>query len=148
MGTRSHRGQLDAIAEMELWLGPSPYLPPAFASGEHARAAWIRHRDRMMEQRGGHGRRPVAWWAFEAPFEYPGYDRERSTLYAAGLLAEAEREELLRYWREQFDRAWSPNFFHCGGPGKILHGVAARREHYRWADIPPDLVETWSAEHQ
>jgi len=147
MGTRSHRGQLDAIAEMELRLGPSPYLPPSFDSSEHARAAWFRHREQLMEQRGRPGRRPVAWWAFEAPIGYPGYNRERSTLYGAGLLAEGEREELLRYWREQFDRAHDPNFFHCGGPGKILHGAAARREHYRWADIPPALVEAWSAEH-
>jgi len=147
-GSGSRRGWPSAAAEMELWLGPSPHLPPAFDSDEHARAAWIQHRDRMMEQHGSHGRRPLAWWAFEAgELRWPGRDRERSTLYGAGLLAEGEREELLRYWREQFDRAHDPNFFHCGGPGKILHGAAARREHYRWADIPPALVEAWSAEH-
>jgi hypothetical protein len=132
---------------MELWLGgPLPHLPPAFDSDEQRRAVWFRHRARMMEQHGSHGRRPVAWWAFEAPFEYPGRDRERSTLYGAGLLAEGEREELLRYWREQFARAHDPNFFYCGGPGKILHGAAARAGHYAWADIPPALVEAWSAE--
>jgi hypothetical protein len=149
MRTRPHRGQLDAIAEMELRLGPSPYLPSAFDSSEHARAAWFRHRDWLLEQHRNPGRRPVAWWAFEAgELRYPGRDRERSTLYEAGLLAEGEREELLRYWREQFDRARDPGFFHCSGPGRILHGAAACREHYRWADIPSALVEEWSAEHR
>jgi hypothetical protein len=145
-GSSSRRGWPDVAAAMELWLGPSPHLPPAFDSAEHARAAWSQHRDHMMEQHGSHGRRPVAWWAFEAPFEYPGRDLERSTLYAAGLLAEGEREELLAYWRAQFERARDPEFFHCEGAGRILHGAAARAAHYRWADIPPALVEAWSAE--
>jgi hypothetical protein len=142
-GSANRRGWPDVLAAMELWLGPSPHLPPAFVSAEHARAAWLQHRDRVMEQHGSHGRRPVAWWAFEAPFGYPGRDLERSTLYGAGLLAEAERSELMRYWRAQFDRARDPEFFHCEGAGRILHGEAARRAHYRWADIPIDLVEEW-----
>src|SRR5262249_11355994 len=125
------RGQLDGIAEMELWLGPSPYLPPAFDSDEQRRELWFRHREQLMEELGGRGRRPAARRRDEAgDLRYPGYDRERSTLYEAGLLAEAERAELLRYWREQFDRASAPDFFHCGGPGRILEGAAGRRAHY------------------
>jgi len=149
MRTRSHRERVSAAAEMELWLGPSPSLPPAFDSDEQRRETWFRHRDRLMEQHGSRGRRPVAWWRYEAgELRYPGYDRERSTLYAAGALAEAERAELLAYWRAQFDRASAPGFVHCEGPGKLLHGAAARREHFRWADIPRALVEAWSAERR
>jgi hypothetical protein len=115
---RPPRGQLTASQEQELWLGPSPHLGPLFSDAEHVRAAWFQHRARLLERHGAHGRRPMAWWAFEAPIEHPGRDRERSTLYQAGLLAEAERAELLRYWREQFDRAHDPNFFCCMGPGQ------------------------------
>jgi hypothetical protein len=144
---RTGRGQLGGLAEMELWLGPSPYLSPAFDSDEQRRESWFRHRNQLMEQFGSRGRRPVAWWRYEAgELCYPGYDRERSTLYEAGLLGEGERAELLAYWREQFDRAGAPGFFLCEGPGRFLHGDAARRAHCRWADIPPALVAAWSAE--
>jgi hypothetical protein len=148
MKTRSHRERLSAAAEMELWLGPSPYLPPAFDSDEQRRELWFRHREQLMEQFGSRGRRPRAWWRYEAgDLRHPGRDRERSTLYEANILAEAERAELLAYWREQFDRASAPDFFHCEGPGRFLHGAAARRAHCRWADIPHALVAAWSAEH-
>jgi len=102
-----------------------------------------------MEQHGSRGRRPWAWWRYEAgELRHPGYGRERSTLYEAGLLAEAELAELLAYWREQFDRACGPDFFHCEGPGIFLRGVAARRAHCRWADIPRALVAAWRAERR
>jgi hypothetical protein len=141
-----NRTGLTASQEQELWLGPSPYLGSFFSDAEHVRAAWFRHRARLLELFGGRGHRPAGWWTFEAPIEHPGYDRERSTLYEAGLLGEEERIELLAYWREQFDRAHGAGFFYCGGPGRILEGEAARRAHFAWADIPPALVAAWSAE--
>ena len=56
--------------------------------------AWARNRDRLLAGY-RHGRRPMAWWQFEAgDLRYPGYDREQSTLYRAGLLGEEERAEL------------------------------------------------------
>jgi hypothetical protein len=143
---RPPRGRLTASQEQELWLGPSPYWGSLFTDEEHVRAAWLQHRTRLLELFGSHGRRPLAWWSFEAPIKHPGYDRERSTLYEAGLLAEAERAELLRYWHGQFDRARAPDFFCCMAPGRILHGEAARRAHFEWADIPRPLVEAWNAE--
>jgi hypothetical protein len=96
---------------------------------------------------GSNGHRPLAWWRYEAPFPYPGYDSEQSTLYEADLLAETERAELVAFWREQFDRASDPNFFFTGR-GEILRGEAAHRAHCRWADIPPSLIEAWSAERE
>jgi len=91
----------------------------------------------------------MAWWEFEAgDLRYPGYDRERSFLFERGLFADAERAELVPHWREEFDRAHSPGFFHCAGPGKFLDGDAARRAHFAWADIPSSLVDAWTAERQ
>jgi hypothetical protein len=131
---------------MTLVYGPDPQWA-AFVSDEQCREVWLRHRGRLMEQFGSHGRRPMAWWRYEAgDLRYPGHDREQSTLYEAGLLAEAERAELLVHWREEFDRAHGPHFFHCAGPGRILHGAAARRQHFKWADIPRALVAAWHAE--
>jgi hypothetical protein len=28
----------------------------------------------------------MAWWAYNSPIAWPGYDRERSTLWRVGLL--------------------------------------------------------------
>jgi hypothetical protein len=137
---------LTAAQLQELWLGPNP-AGSFFRSEREARETWNRHRDFLMEQYGSHGRRPLAWWVFEAgDLRHPGYDLERSTLFQACLLTEAERAELLTYWREQFDRANAPDFSYRDGSGKLLEGEAARRAHYRGADIPPMLVAVWSAE--
>jgi hypothetical protein len=140
--------ELTPAQEQELWLGPNSYLGSQFNGAEHARAVWFRHRARLLRLFGSRGRRPLAWWVFEATIDHPGYARERSTLYEANMLAEAERAELLKYWREQFDRAHGPDFFACMGPGQILEGAAARRAHFEWADIPPALVEAWIRELQ
>ena len=47
------------------------------------------------------GRRPRAWWAFDRPpgLEFVNYDRQQSTLFDAGLLAEDERAALIKHWR-------------------------------------------------
>jgi hypothetical protein len=113
---------------------------------EH-RDAWVRNRDRLLPGY-RHGRRPAAWWRFESPIKYPGYDREQSTLYAAGLLTEEESAELVGWWSEQYTRAQDPNFFYCRGPGDILKGAIARREHYKWADIPRALLRQWTLEYR
>jgi hypothetical protein len=135
--------------EMELWLG-APDAGSSFASEEERSAAWFRHRDRLMAMWATGGKRPVAWWQYEAPAElyYPGPDYERSTLFEADLLSESEKAELLAYWRREFDRANAPGFSHCAGPGKFFAGEEAREAHIKWADIPPTLVEEWTAEHQ
>src|SRR5262249_48026781 len=72
----------------ELWLGAS-YDRSVFASEEERHAAWRKHRDRLMTLWGKGGRRPLAWWCYEAgELDYPGYDFERSTLFEAGRLTE------------------------------------------------------------
>ncbi len=106
---------------------------------------WERHREQILAQTRA-GRRPEEWWEYEAPFDYPGYDDETVALYRAGLLTEEELAELTPWWREQYDKATEPDFSYTVGPGKILKGEAARKAHYRWACIPPNIVKRWDAE--
>jgi hypothetical protein len=121
-----------------------------FATDEARREAWFRHRDQFMA-RCRAGRRPDAWWSYEAPFRRPPpeqYEREPARLYEAGLLSDEEKRELLADWREEFARAQQPDIWTCIGPGQILYGDAARRLIHRTAGIPRALVRQWLAEHR
>src|SRR5262249_48288042 len=98
---RPNRAQISPDQEMSLWLGG-----PAFESPEARKAAWFKHRDRLIGiLPSSSGRRPQAWWQYEATIPYPGYDHERSTLYAAGALGDAEKADLEIEWRREFNRA-------------------------------------------
>jgi hypothetical protein len=141
------RGRLNHEREMVLRYGPDPRWP-AFRSEDEYRDAWLRNREKMLATY-RHGRRPIAWWRFEAgELRYPGGETERSTLYQAGFLGEEERAELMRWWREQFERAWSSDFFHCAGPGRFFQGARARHRHFAWADIPRELLLRWIRERR
>src|SRR3954453_19372321 len=118
---------------------------PAFASGEDRFAAGEYHREHLLAHERA-GRRPRAWWDYDAPIPWPGYDDETVALYEAGLLSDEELAELMPWWREQFERSFAPEFFHCLGPGRILEGAPARQAHYRCTCIPPEIVKRWSAE--
>src|SRR4051812_40615483 len=100
---RAHRGRLSHVADCVLRYGREDRWADAFESEEEHRAAWERVRDNFLSQY-RHGHRPAAWWGFDSPIPYPagGYDRERSTLYEAGLLDEEERAWLLADWRREF----------------------------------------------
>jgi hypothetical protein len=142
------RGRLNHAQEMTLQYGPDPRWD-AFRSEEEFRDAWIRNRDRLLAWY-RHGRRPMAWWRFESPIPYPGYDRERSALFEAGLLGEEEREQLVVHWRAHFAQAQQHGFMFCVGrttPNATgatwLKGVAAKKAHYRWSGIPRSLLREW-----
>src|SRR3954447_18569012 len=66
---------------------------PAFANEEERRAAWEYHREALLA-RERPGSRPRAWWEYDAPIRWPGYDRETVALYEAGLMSEEEIAEL------------------------------------------------------
>jgi hypothetical protein len=113
----------------ELWLGPS-HDGSYFGSTEELEQAWQTHRDEVMRLFGRSGRRPQAWWCFDAPelgLQWPGFDRERSCLYDNGVLDEGEVAELVRFWRREFDRDRKP-------------------AHLNWADVPHSLRRQWQAE--
>ena len=145
------RGELNSDQELFLWLGVGRDGFP-FENDDEARASWQRHAPRLMELFATRGRRPMAWWWFDAPIPYPGYDLERSILYEAGLLGEQERESLISEWREEFERAQAPSFGFCAGlrpDGKDvlwLTGQAGREALYAWADIPASLIAQWRTE--
>jgi hypothetical protein len=125
--------------EMELWLGASP-RGSAFSDDEARRRLWVEHRERLMQLFAHNGRRPQAWWKFEAPFKYPGFNLERSTLWAAGLLEAKEARALEADWREEFDRSLAPGFTFRG-----LSGWEAHIAYLVFHDIPAALAEAWAA---
>ena len=149
---RPHRSRITADQELDLWLGSGPIgAPRQFASAEARRAAWHLHRDRLLGVLpGAPGRRAQAWWQYDAPppLRWPGYDRERSTLYEGDLLGEDEKAALEAEWRRDFEHGHEPDFTLTLGPGKFLTGQTARRTHYRWADIPRPLIRKWTAERK
>jgi hypothetical protein len=114
---------------MELWLGPSS-CGSLFDGPEELQEGWTAARDEILRLFGKPGRRPQAWWQFDAPklgLKWPGLDREQSYLYDHGILDEAECAELVRFWRREFDRDHSP-------------------AHLNWADVPQSLRQQWLAE--
>ena len=147
---RRHRSRISPDQEMDLWLGSGPHGDPQqFTSGETRRAAWLLHRDRLAGVLpSAPGRRAQAWWQYDSPIPWPGCDRERSALYAAGLLGEEEKAALEAEWRREFERGCDPDFVLCLGPDEHLTDAVARRAHYRWADIPRQLVRQWTAERK
>src|SRR5262245_18104272 len=92
-----------SLQEAELWVGPSHRIGSTFSDDNARRRCWVENRERMMQLFAHNGRRPQAWWAFEAPFKYPGFNLERSTLWAAGLLDKAEARQLEAHWRVEFE---------------------------------------------
>jgi hypothetical protein len=125
--------------EQELWLGKSHRGGSAFSDDDERRHAWFEHRDRLMQSFAHNGRRPQAWWKFEAPFKYPGFNQERSALWAAGLCGAAEARTLEQSWREEFDRSLAPGFSFCD-----LTGWEAHIAYLVYHDVPPDLAELWA----
>jgi hypothetical protein len=128
-----------SLQEIELWLGPSHRIGSTLRDDEQRRRAWVENRDRLMQLFAHNGRRPQAWWLFEAPFKYPGFNLERSTLWASGLLEAAEARTLENDWREEFDRSLAPGFTFQG-----LTGWEAHIAYLVFHDIPAELAEQWT----
>src|SRR5262249_24338196 len=62
---------ITALEAMEMWVGPGR-SGSTISDDEQRRRLWFEHRDRLMQLFAHGGRRPQAWWRFEAPFSYPG----------------------------------------------------------------------------
>ena len=145
--SRHLRHRLSGWEQLSLEYGEANHRP-GFRDEDARRAAWIRHRDWLMA-RCRHGRRPEAWWDFEAPIARPDdFDYEKAQLWEANLLTPEERAELEAEWREDFEAAQTPDFWLCVGPGEHLTGAVARHAHYRDRGIPRALIKRWSAERR
>jgi hypothetical protein len=132
------KNSITRLQEMELWLGS--HRGSLFASEEERRRLWFENRDRLMGYWGNNGRRPQAWWRFEAPFKYPGFNRERSALWEANLLGTSEARTLEERWRSAFEESLSSGFTFQG-----LSGWDAHIAFLVFNDIPSDLAELWAA---
>jgi hypothetical protein len=106
----------------------------------------MRGRAQVMKMWGQDGRRPQAFWEFDSPVPFPGRDLEQSTLWRLGVFSADEKARVEARWRADFQRAQDPNFSYCLGPAEFLIGDLARKAHYKWCDIPFELVQKWSAE--
>jgi hypothetical protein len=139
------QGPSAAEMQQELWLGPGP-AGSVFSSAEELHAGWLLHREQVMLWWGSNCRRPRGWWRFDAgDLQYPGHELERSCLWRAGRLSEAERVELERFWYREFQRASAPNFMIVKPwPSPPVTGDDARAAHWAWCDLPPELAEAWS----
>jgi hypothetical protein len=131
---REARGELGPGEKMELIYGPSPAMGSYFDSREALQAAWVAVRDELLG-RTNPGRRPAGFYEFEWEGFRPPYAVERSTLWRANALSEAERVEVEHAWRVEFDAA---------------RGMDARerREHLVHHDVPVELIEAWTGERR
>jgi hypothetical protein len=128
-----------SLQEMELWLGPSPRIGSTFSDDEQRRQLWVENRIRLMQLFAHNGRRPLAWWRYESPIPWPGFNLERSTLWTANLLGTAEKRELEKHWREEFNRSMEPGFNYLGLTSREAHIAALVH-----CDCPVVLAEQWA----
>jgi hypothetical protein len=121
----------------ELHLGPNQ-MGSAFADRAELEAAWREYGPELMAMMQP-GRRPLAWWQFDRPagLKYD-YDHERSILWRAGILDAEEKLDVETGWRKEFEAAYARSFY----------DAKRRRKHFRWADIPHELVKAWTAERR
>jgi hypothetical protein len=127
------------VGKMELWLGIS-HRGSLFASEEERRRQWFEHRDRLLQLFAHNGRRPQAWWCYESPVPWPGFNLEKSTLWAARLLGTAEARHLEEHWRSAFDESLAPGFTFQGLTGRDAHVAFLV-----FNDVPAALAEEWAA---
>jgi hypothetical protein len=128
----TNNNSITPTQEMELWLGASHRGGSAFSDDEQRRLAWFEHRDRLLGYWACNGHRPIAWWKFESPIPWPGYNLARSTLWAAGLLGAAEARALEQHWRDEFNLSLAPGF--------TFQGLTGREASSRWCSCSCDAI--------
>ena len=131
---RPHRTRPDGDQEMALWLGEGPLDDPQpFANPAARKAAWQRHRHRLIGTLpSSPGRRPLAWWQYDAPIRWPGYDAERSTMCRPGYSSAMTSVRLSK-------RNGAANLILPSGFPQVSAAL-----HHAWADIPDELARRWT----
>lgn len=105
-------------------------IPQPWEDREPTLACWRKHRDRLMRSEAP-GRRPSVWWRYDKGMEPPPCDEESALLWRMGELQGAERAQVETWWRMEYDDA---------------HDMDDRTRHWRWHEIPLELVKKWDAE--
>jgi len=145
--SRAVRYRLSFWEKLSLEYGEADHRP-GFRDDAKRRAAWLHHRHWMLA-RCRDGRRPRAWWDYEAPIPEPDDCRYRqAALWAAGLLTLEERHQLQASWRKAFEEAQARDFSCVVAPGEVLKGEAARQAWYRNYGIPRQLLRRWTRERR
>src|SRR5260370_2965330 len=100
-------GHHHAAVCMELMFGPSVNMGSLFEDREELAEAWATYGPEVMALYAKGGKRPMGWWQFEAAARGLIFDdeREKSILWAAGVLDANEKAEVETAWRPAFDRA-------------------------------------------
>jgi hypothetical protein len=104
---------------------------------------------RAREARCRDGKRPQAFWDYQAPIPEPDdCSYKPAALWAAGLLTLEERQQLQASWRAAFEEAQVRDFCVVVAPGELLKGEVARQAWYRNYGIPKTLVRRWTRERR
>jgi hypothetical protein len=147
--SRVFRRSFRALSWEELLaLTVGPKYDSADPDGERWRPLWESHQQEVMTRFSGPGRRPWAWWRFDAP--EPRNDELTESYQLANLdeLTDAEIKILTPEWRRHFDRSFDPDFFYCRGPDDFLEGEEAREALYAWAGIPRAILDQWTTKRE
>jgi hypothetical protein len=129
---RRHPGQ--ASKDMEMWLGVG-HDGSVFATEAEAECYWREHRARLWPLLCVNGRRPRAWWHWEAKL-ICDYDDETALLYDLGELSETEERHFVPIWRRAYDRIAG------------LQGYTATRAGLDEAILPRNLLRQWNGERR
>jgi len=76
-------------------------------------------------------------WGLERPDLVFSDLHERSTLWRAGILGAEEKLPVEAEWRREFEKAFA-----------LGYDAKRKRQCYRSADIPEELIRAWSAERK
>jgi hypothetical protein len=78
---------------------------PAFGSEQAEQRAWRRHRDELLGEDLGPGRRPYGFYLYELGVDPPARWRDEiDTLRARGLMSDREERELARLTGDRFKK--------------------------------------------
>jgi len=122
---------------LELLLGPDPRWQH-FRDDEDRRQHWFAYKAEMLESFGNGGKRPWAWWRFEANRDAYPRDAcsEADALYRMNVLSAAERELVERGW----ELDWATAAMKTRGLDDLLE-EAARLKIPRWWIIKTKVTD-------
>jgi hypothetical protein len=134
--TKRHFGELNHDEWISLTLGERPDRQ-AFDSDEDRRAAWEQHREAELASI-NLGRRPAAWWDYDAPARRDHNMNSMLQLFRLGELRGDELQYAMRHWADWAEKARKLHY--VLGPGNIVTASPEAEERWRaWAGVPDEM---------